>query len=330
MAPSQFSVAVPVRNGAAFLREALESALAQTYAPMEIVISDNASTDDTPRICAEFASRNPHIRYSRSEEPLPLADNWNRACRMASGEWVKLLAHDDLLEPDCLLRIARELAGLPTAWAGSLGLIGIGEQWLFADGTRYRAPWVSPGSARQFDAPVYVRSWARRTPSVPLPAMVTACIRRSIFDTEGFSNKYYHCDTFFYLWLCCHYHYLYIPDELVVNRIQPQSVTATIAKGARPVEEYRRFIDEFLRGEGARLNLGWMSRLRLRLMPCAAAGTRIAVDGVLRGRMGLAWEAAAAVASWQLPFLPLMAVRAWRRESLRLRRSRLPAAVFFP
>src|ERR1039458_8811432 len=215
MALPQFSIAVPVRNGASFLREALESALAQTYAPMEIVISDNASTDDTPLICSEYARRVPYIRYSRSEDLLPVADNWNRACRMASGEWVKLLAHDDLLEPNCLLRIAQELAHLPAEWADSLALVGTGEQWLFSDGARYGAPWVSPGSgALQFDAPTYVRSWARRTPTVPLPAMATATIRRSVFDSGGFSNKYYHCDTFLYLRLCCRHHYLYFQDQL--------------------------------------------------------------------------------------------------------------------
>jgi len=327
----QFSIAIPVRNGASFLREALDSALAQTYAPIEIVVSDNASSDDTPLICAEFASRSPYIRYSRSEELLPLADNWNRACRMASAEWVKLLAHDDLLEPNCLLRIAQELTNLPRDWAGSVALVGTGQQWLFSNSTRYSAPQVLPGcGALRFDAPAYVRSWARRAPAVPLPAMVTATIRRTVFDSEGFSNKYYHCDSFFYLSLCCHYNYLYIPDELVVTRIQQQSVTATLAKGARPVREHRRFIGEFLKREGDMLALGALSRFRLRLKPCAVAATQIAIDGVLRGRIGLAWDAAVAVATWQLPFLLPLVVRAWWRESFRLRHSGLPAEVFFP
>jgi glycosyltransferase involved in cell wall biosynthesis len=326
----QFSIAVPVRNGASFLREALDSALAQTYAPIEIVISDNASTDDTPLICAEFINRSPCIRYSRSEELLPLGDNWNRACRMASGEWVKLLAHDDLLEQNCLLRIAQELTSLPTDWAGSLALVGTGEQWLFSEDILYSAPRVPPGSAAlRFDAPTYVRSWARHDSNVPLPAMVTATIRRSVFDSTGFSNRYYHCDTFFYLRLCCRHHYLYIPDQLAVTRIQPQSVTCTLAKGARPVLEHREFIRELLCSEAHMLNLGPFSRFRLRLKPCAVAATQIAVDGVLGGRIRPAWEAASAVAPWQLPFLPPLVVRAWRRERLRQRRSGLPSAIFF-
>ena len=110
MAPPRFSIAVPVRNGASFLREALDSALAQTYPAMEIVISDNASTDATPQICAEFTSRFPQIRYSRSDALLPVGQNWNRVCRMASGDWVRLLAHDDLLRSDYLERVAQELS----------------------------------------------------------------------------------------------------------------------------------------------------------------------------------------------------------------------------
>jgi len=331
MALPQFSIAIPVRNGASFLREALDSALAQTYPATEIVISDNASTDDTPQICGEFARRNPCIRYSRSDQLLPLADNWNRACRMASGEWVKLLAHDDLLLPNCLERIAQELNNFPAEWTRSTALIGTGQQSLFSNGARYSSPWLPPDSrAVQFDAPEYVRAWARRAPRAPLPAMATATIRRSVFNCGGFSNKYYHCDTFFYLELCCRNNYLYIPSELVVTRIQQQSVTATIAKGARPVREHRQFIREFLLSDGCLANLGAFSRFRLRLKPCAVAATQVAINGLLLGRIDHAWEAAAAIAKWQLPFLPPLVVRAWRREYLRLGQSGLAAGVFFP
>jgi len=250
---------------------------------------------------------------------------------MASGEWVKLLAHDDLLRPNCLERIAQELANLPTEWVDSLALIGTGEEWLFPNGTLYSAPRISPdSSALRFDTPTYVRSWARRGSTVPLPGAVTATIRRSVFNSSGFYSEYYHLDTFFYLRLCCHHHYFYIPDQLVVNRIHQQSATATLVKGARPVRELRQFIEEFLSCEGDPLKLGPLSRFRLRLMPCAEAATLIAVKGVLRGRARLAWEAASAVAGWQLPFLLPLFFRSWLREGRRLRRSGLPADVFFP
>ena len=60
------SIGLPVYNGADYLRTALESIVGQTFADIEITISDNASTDDTQRICEEFADRDSRIRYSRN------------------------------------------------------------------------------------------------------------------------------------------------------------------------------------------------------------------------------------------------------------------------
>jgi glycosyltransferase involved in cell wall biosynthesis len=61
------SIGLPVHNGAAFLAEAIESILAQTFADFELVISDNASTDRTPEICRSYAAADGRIRYYRQE-----------------------------------------------------------------------------------------------------------------------------------------------------------------------------------------------------------------------------------------------------------------------
>ena len=61
------SIALPVRNGANSLREALDSICAQTFSDFELVISDNASTDGTPHICEEYAHRDRQIKMNRSE-----------------------------------------------------------------------------------------------------------------------------------------------------------------------------------------------------------------------------------------------------------------------
>ena len=71
------SVGVPVRNGAQFLAETLDSLLAQSYPDFELIISDNASTDQTEAICREYAARDPRIRYYRSQKDLGLAQNYN-------------------------------------------------------------------------------------------------------------------------------------------------------------------------------------------------------------------------------------------------------------
>ena len=62
------TIGVPVRNGEDFLAEALDSALAQEYPNLEILISDNASVDATPDICRRYAEADPRVRWWRNAE----------------------------------------------------------------------------------------------------------------------------------------------------------------------------------------------------------------------------------------------------------------------
>ena len=67
------SVGMPVYNGERYLASAIESVLAQTFDDFELLIADNASTDDTEAICRDFASRDPRIRYTRHAENIGAA-----------------------------------------------------------------------------------------------------------------------------------------------------------------------------------------------------------------------------------------------------------------
>ncbi len=93
------SVGLPVYNGAAQLRRALDSLLAQTHRHIELVISDNASTDATPDICKEYARRDPRIVYSRSETNIGGPENFDRVIRLCRGEFFMWAAHDDWWAP---------------------------------------------------------------------------------------------------------------------------------------------------------------------------------------------------------------------------------------
>jgi hypothetical protein len=95
-APPLLSIGVPVYNGERYLAEALESALAQDHPNLELLISDNASTDATPEICARFEG-DARVRYSRSPETTEPVANFARVLGMARGEYFTWLAHDDLL-----------------------------------------------------------------------------------------------------------------------------------------------------------------------------------------------------------------------------------------
>jgi glycosyltransferase involved in cell wall biosynthesis len=95
----RLSVGLPVYNGETYIREALESIVSQTYESFELIISDNASTDDTQKICEEYASKDKRIRYYRSDENLGAAWNFNRVFELATGKYFKWATYDDLLDP---------------------------------------------------------------------------------------------------------------------------------------------------------------------------------------------------------------------------------------
>jgi glycosyltransferase involved in cell wall biosynthesis len=98
------SIGLPVYNGEQFLKEALDSILAQTYTDFELVISDNASTDGTETICRAYAAKDQRIRYYRNEENLGASWNFNRVFELSSSDYFKWIAHDDICAPNFLLR----------------------------------------------------------------------------------------------------------------------------------------------------------------------------------------------------------------------------------
>lgn len=93
------TIAIPTHNRAdGYLRLALESALAQAYEPLEIVVADNCSTDDTPRLVRSYGDR--RIRYVRHRSPLRPNDNFNFCVEAARGRYLLLLHDDDLVDAD--------------------------------------------------------------------------------------------------------------------------------------------------------------------------------------------------------------------------------------
>ena len=90
------SIIVPAFNGEHYLRESLESILAQTYRPIEVLVMDDASTDGTPDIIAGYASQVIHIRQPRN---LGQFDNVNDGIGRARGEYIAVYHADDIYDP---------------------------------------------------------------------------------------------------------------------------------------------------------------------------------------------------------------------------------------
>jgi glycosyltransferase involved in cell wall biosynthesis len=104
-----------VYNGEDYLACAIDSILRQTLRDFELIISDNASSDRTAVICREFAARDARIRYHRQPRNVGAAANFNRSRELATGEYFKWAAHDDVLEPAYLAKCIAMLEAEPEA-----------------------------------------------------------------------------------------------------------------------------------------------------------------------------------------------------------------------
>jgi glycosyltransferase involved in cell wall biosynthesis len=96
------SVGLPVYNGERYLGELLDCLVAQTFEDFEVIISDNASTDGTERICRARAAADPRISYVRQQVNRGAAVNHNLVLERARGEYFKWMAYDDRYEPEYL------------------------------------------------------------------------------------------------------------------------------------------------------------------------------------------------------------------------------------
>jgi glycosyltransferase involved in cell wall biosynthesis len=129
------SVVTPVYNGEPYLRECVESVLAQTWTNFEYLVFDNCSTDSTVAIAREYASRDTRIRVITSDEFVSADANANRALKAIdpAARYVKVLHGDDWLFPACLEKMvslaeAHPRVGLVSAYrrvGDYVGLTGL-------------------------------------------------------------------------------------------------------------------------------------------------------------------------------------------------------------
>jgi glycosyltransferase involved in cell wall biosynthesis len=96
------SIGLPVYNGQDFLEQALNSIVSQTYKSIEIIISDNCSTDNTSSICKKFTESDNRIRYYRQSRNLGAGPNYNFVFNKSNGKYFKWAAHDDYLDANAL------------------------------------------------------------------------------------------------------------------------------------------------------------------------------------------------------------------------------------
>ncbi len=123
------TVGIPVFNGAPGIERAVRSVLAQTYQNIEMLVLDNASTDDTGRICRALAEEDRRVRYICNDSNIGQNPNFRRVFELSSGSLFRWMGADDWLEPTCIEASVERMVAMPTAV-----LVSTYQQHVAADG----------------------------------------------------------------------------------------------------------------------------------------------------------------------------------------------------
>ena len=139
------SVVTPVYNGESYLRECIDSVLAQTYDNWDYTIVNNCSTDRTLEVAREYAARDARIRVHNNESFVRVNANYNIALRQISpdSKYCKVIAADDLLFPECLEKMIRLAEDNPSV--AIVGAYGIAKAKVLWVGLPYPGAIVSGG-----------------------------------------------------------------------------------------------------------------------------------------------------------------------------------------
>ena len=111
-----FSIVVPTfQTPEGFLRQMIESVLGQTFCRVELILADGSKDDSVERIVKEYAESDSRIKYRRLTENKGISENTNEGLAMATGDYIGLLDHDDILELHALYEMRMAIAKQPEA-----------------------------------------------------------------------------------------------------------------------------------------------------------------------------------------------------------------------
>ena len=230
----RISIVVNCWNGAAFLREALASAVAQTYADWELVFWDDRSEDESPSIFAEFDDA--RFRYFLADQHTHLGQARHDAIQAAKGEWIAFLDQDDIWLPD---KLARQIALVDDSDDDRLGII------------YGRAIWFTEDSERDYDRRFEFRRLPQGQISKDLlrwanfiPMSASMVLRSAYFDVGGISLRYeIAVDYYLFAALATRYPALAVDAPCCRYRVHDNNMLK--AHRIRSFEESIHIIEEF-------------------------------------------------------------------------------------
>lgn len=270
MSRPKVSVCVPTFNRAHYLREALDSVLAQDFEGFELVVVDNASEDETSAVVESFGD--PRVRYIRNSQNIGMTGNLNRCLEVASCDYVCVFHDDDRMNGGFLRKGLEILDGHP-----EVVFVHAQAEIIDANGKVLGCP---PQLWPPFvTGPDFIRySWSQRC-SVSFSSVIMrkpVAIRAGLFDPRFVCL----CDAEFWQRLAAHGSIAFLSGPLLCIRLHGGSMTAHVTRNAfQLIEEGSRYAQAAVDlGHGLGLDLeqavrkGWAQKISVQIINLRSAG----------------------------------------------------------
>ena len=241
------SVCIPCYNGGAFIADTVHSVLTQSLADFELVVVDDASSDDTMAVLEQV--QDSRIRLIRNEQNVGMGNNWNLAVSHSRGKYVKLLCGDDVLYPYCLERQALALESPENTRA----VLAICDREVINSQGKVVLRRKVPIGRGLVSGAKLIRTSIRYGSNI-IGEPVTGLFRRAVLD-QGVRfrpDNPYCIDLAFWTDVLRHGQACVQPERLAAFRISTSAVSARI--GFRQAQAFRRFARGLHRDPAYRVN----------------------------------------------------------------------------
>jgi len=209
-------------NHSAFVVEALESVLNQTYQNVELIIADDFSTDNSAEIIENWLKNHSEISFIFNSQNIGNTKTFNKGLKLANGEYIIDLAADDVLQPDC---IANQLKGFSESKYKNLGLVYGNAEWISETGKHihnyFQTDKNGKGLVPQPTGDVYINLLNGKTKL----CSVSALVKREVFDQlNGYDENLAYEDYDLWIRAARNYNFDYIDEILIQKRVLPDSM----------------------------------------------------------------------------------------------------------
>lgn len=205
-------IGMPVRNGQRHIAQAIDSIISQSFGDLELIISDDASTDGTEEICRSFANHDSRITYTRLPQSIGAVRNYERAYRLSGGQYFKWAAFDDILEPTFIEKSVLALDADPSAVLAYSRSILIDDHGDYLKGSPPKLATDSDLPHQRFAAIALADHGKSDSHEI------FGLIRRSSADRVPQQGDFPASDRIFLARLALYGRFLEIPDQLFLSR----------------------------------------------------------------------------------------------------------------